>query len=129
MSAATKRQHDKWWSFFLQNGRCILCGGALCIEADPHTYGGPTFEHKVPVSHGGAAWRQNRALSHHECNGARGGRSTLKLLRPEQHPGKVVDERGRRRLVPMCGIWYSHFRMPPEDPRWEHYAPDRATAP
>lgn len=117
-SAKNKKKREKWWSYFLQNGRCILCGEPIFLDADAHSYGGPTIEHKVPVSAGGAAWRHNRGLSHHECNRARGDRRTLQLLRPEP-PDTPHERQNRRGLVPMCGIWYSHFRLPIEDGRWE----------
>lgn len=111
------RQADKLWAFLMQNGRCVLCGEAVFVDRDPHAYGGPTFEHKVPVSHGGAAWRRNRALSHSECNHQRGDRADLKCVRPSEAPS--IPETGRRPFVPMNGIWYSHFRLPVEDHRWE----------
>jgi hypothetical protein len=111
----SKRDTEKLWSFFMQGGRCLLCGEPLFIDQAPHSYGGPTIEHKVPINKGGAAWLRNRAISHHECNKWRGDRSVMKCARP----GNEVSERaGRRPLVPVPGIWYSHFRLPLEDPRW-----------
>jgi 5-methylcytosine-specific restriction endonuclease McrA len=112
-----KRTIFRLWSLLMQNGRCLLCGEAIFIEQDPHSYGGPTIEHKVPVNRGGAAWRQNQALSHHECNRWRGDRLLLKCSRPPQDGPRAREN--RRGLVPVSGIWYSHFRLPVEDRRWE----------
>lgn len=108
---------DRFWAFFLQGGRCILCGEPIDMSLPVHTYGSPTFEHKTPLSLGGAAWRYNLAISHYECNCHRGARLGLKFIRPEKEP--IPLEPGRRPLVPMCGIWHSHFRLPVTDPRWE----------
>lgn len=111
-------QADKFWAFFLQGGRCLLCGEAVFMDRAPHSYGGPTVEHKVPVNHGGAAWRRNRAISHYECNCLRGPRLSLRIVRPSEREGLTLPGR-RTPLVPMNGIWYSHFHLAVEDARWE----------
>jgi hypothetical protein len=112
MSAAL----NKAWHLLLQNGRCVLCGEPLFLELSPHAHGGPTFEHKTPQNAGGAFGRFNRALSHRECNQWRGDRAVLSCVRPPAL--NVAAPEGRRPLVPMSGIWFSHFRLPLTDPRW-----------
>lgn len=107
----------KAWLHLRQNGRCVLCGESIDLSVPRHAYGSATFEHVIPKLLGGATGRSNLALSHKECNHWRGARRVLRCVRPPLLD--VVTERGRRRLVPMCGIWYSHFRLPPGDWRWE----------
>jgi 5-methylcytosine-specific restriction endonuclease McrA len=112
-----KRDVEKLWLLLMQNGRCILCGEPIFTDLPVHTYGAPSVEHKIPINKGGAAWLRNLALSHDECNKWRGDRTVMKCVRP---PKPSPPERGSRRpLVPVPGIWYSHFRLPVEDPRWE----------
>lgn len=100
----------------MQGGRCILCGEPILMEGKPTEYGSPSVEHKIPISHGGAAWRRNLALSHRECNHLRGPRLSLKVVRP---PETESPDDCRRRVVPLNGIWHSHFRLPVEDHCWE----------
>lgn len=108
---------EKAWHLLMQNGRCVMCGEALFLLCHPQGHGGPTFEHKVPQNKGGAFGRSNRALSHCECNRWRGDRTVLTCVRPA--PMITGGSRENRRgLVPMSGVWYSHFRLPLGDPRW-----------
>jgi len=106
----------KAWLHLRQNGRCILCGEALDLSIPRHAYGSVTFEHVLPRLLGGSVGRSNLALSHKECNHWRGARRILRCVRPPLL--ETVTQRGRRPLIPMCGIWYSHFRLPLGDRRW-----------
>ena len=106
----------KAWLHLRQNGRCLLCGEALDLSISRGAYGSVTFEHVLPKLLGGAKGRSNLALSHKECNHWRGSRRLLRCVRPAWL--ESVSERGRRPLVPMCGIWFSHFRLPIGDRRW-----------
>lgn len=107
----------KLWLFFMQNGRCILCGEPLDLRRGRFSYGGFSYEHKVPRAVGGTDSRFNLAGSHRECNQQRRDEMKLKYARPAEHESPASF--GRLPLVVAPNVWWSHFRMPPESKRWE----------
>lgn len=52
---------------------CTICGEALDRKIqDPESPRFITFDHKVPISHGGTSMTGNLRLAHRECNMRRG---------------------------------------------------------
>lgn len=110
----------KLWLFFMQNGRCVLCGEPLRMDVGRFAYGGLSIEHKLPRAHGGTDSRFNLAASHRECNQLRKDGLSTKCVRPAEHETPAYF--GRKPLVVAPNVWWSHFRMPLDSTRWRKLA-------
>jgi 5-methylcytosine-specific restriction endonuclease McrA len=65
-----------------QDGLCWLCSEPLDLFLPVHSLGSSSWEHIIPRSSGGSGGWPNVALTHCECNRARGDRLLWKLERP-----------------------------------------------
>lgn len=109
---------ERAWHILMQNGRCVICGEPLFLDVPHLSYGGFSWEHKVPRSHGGSNGRMNAAGSHRECNQQRRNSAKLKGVRPPAEPEPPKERKNRNPVVLAPNIWWSHFKLPLEDKRW-----------
>lgn len=79
-------------TFKAYNGMCAICGLPVPYDSDPANQWGPTVDHIVPLSKGGAHERVNCQLAHRLCN-------SLKLDTEKDYhiswSKKLVEEPGR----------------------------------
>lgn len=59
--------------------RCHLCGRSVNRLKSGNLPTGPTIDHLIPISQGGADTRENVALAHRRCNTRRGTGGVVQL--------------------------------------------------
>jgi len=59
---------------------CHLCGKHVDCSLSGRDEMGPTIDHILPLSFGGADCKSNVKLAHRSCNVSRGNRGTVQLM-------------------------------------------------
>lgn len=78
----------KWQMFLIQDRRCWLCGERMEWWFGPLRNGrkhppplAATWDHVLPVSHGGRNTQDNLMLAHSRCNQKRANNAEVRALR------------------------------------------------